>query len=123
MDLFGHPVRTGPRQGGVGRVDGGQCGEVPTPHTCVKDLEVRQNHWRSARPRRFGVRLGICRASTGRKPTNEDHYEETEESEQFRFACVRIHRILGPFYDWPPASSSTLSQSLIGFPVRLPIAL
>src|SRR2546430_8869823 len=112
MDHRGHPVRTVPRQGGIAGVDGGQCGEVPTSHACVKDLEVRQNHWRSARPRRCGVRLGICRASTGRKPTNQEHYEETEESEQFRFARVRIHWIL----DWKSTRLNS-SHSQISYAV------
>ena len=78
VDYRGHPFRIGLRQAGVGRIDGGQRGEVPTPHACVKDLEVHRDHGWSAWLRRFGGRLGIRRCSTGSQPIDEQHYEETE---------------------------------------------
>jgi hypothetical protein len=48
VDHRSHPFRIGLRQGGIGRKDGGHCGEVPTLHTCVKELEVRRDHCGSA---------------------------------------------------------------------------
>src|SRR6266566_4946819 len=106
----GHPFRTGLRQRGIGCIDGGHRGEVPTAHARVKELEVRRDHcgsawlrWSGVRLgiRQCGVRLGICRSSTGSKPTKKEHYKESEESKQIRFSYEEIHRILSPFCDWP----------------------
>jgi hypothetical protein len=108
VDYGGHPFRIGLRQGCVGREDGGHRGEVPAAHACVKELEVCRDLCGSAWLRLCGcgVGLGIRPSSTGSKSTDKEHCEESKESEQFRFACVRIHQIFGPFCDWPGIYSS-----------------
>src|SRR5260370_17258969 len=109
MDHRRHPFRIGLRQGGIGREDGGHRGEVPTPHAYVKQLKVRCDHCSSAWLSRCCMLQGIRRSSTGSKPTDKEHDEETERSEQLRFSYVRVrlHRILCPFCDWPGTYSST----------------
>ena len=82
MDYRGHPFRIGLRQGGVGCKDRGYRGEVPTAHACVKELEVRPDHRGSAWLRLWGcgVGPGSRPSSTGSEPTNDERYEESEQS-------------------------------------------